>query len=212
MKKCESCGQINKDDTKFCNVCGNKFVLDTNENNNFNPNTSQAQNNNDLNFKNKNNFVSDDEYLVATLSNGVVNNIISGEGIKSEGVFLTNKRFYYKFKTGILNIFQKNHVVDVKDITGTKIATVNNLGNLILAIFIFAAGIVIGFVADEFLFLPFSLLISLFFLILYFVTRKKFLRIEYAGGGINIALRKYSMKSITDFQKCIYSVKDKLDT
>ena len=36
----------------------------------------------------------EDEYVVATLSNGVVRNLMTGDGVMSESIFVTNRRLY----------------------------------------------------------------------------------------------------------------------
>lgn len=153
-------------------------------------------------------FVSADEYTIATLENGVMMNIFSGEGVKKEDAIITNKRLYYNHKDGLLNISKCEEKVDLRDITGTKITSYSPFGTLVLAITFIIVGIIIlclGFEQELALFLIPSGLVGI---MTFFALSKKHLKIEYSGGNIKFSVKKYGMKNIQAFQKCIYSAKD----
>ncbi|MBP5249292.1 MAG: zinc ribbon domain-containing protein [Lachnospiraceae bacterium] len=180
---------------------------------------------NDMSYKGSaNGFISDDEQPVATLKNGWVANVISGEGIMKENAVLTNRRLYYNAKRGLLNIRKYNEKVNVEDITGTKIMGFNPIGVLVLSAIFFILGIVIlvmemigqskvlridDIVIDMWGMAGIAVGIGLLFLILFFVARKKRLIIEYAGGSINFSVRRYKMKNVQEFQSAIHFTKDK---
>lgn len=207
MKQCPYCGAPITDETKFCPVCGQK-VEQAPAAEPVAPAAPVAQpaapvmNNTVVPGST---FVTNDEYTVATLSNSAVDNIFSGEGVTSEDAVCTNKRFYYKKKMGILNISRRVEIVDLKDITGTKITQENPLGMLILAVIATILSIVVAVALDE---PPFMLPLGLFFLVLYAVLKKAHLRIEYAGGFIYFSVKKYGLKQILEFQKSIHLAKD----
>ena len=206
MKTCTSCGQSSEEGANICAACSAKVDAESAP-----VQTTKKNDKIDFNFPKNNGLVSNDEYVVATLANGVVSNLISGEGFKTEGAVLTNKRLYYTHKTGIVNIHTQEEKVNVKDITGTKIANFNPVGLLIMQILAMVAGIALAIIAEEEEMLVALLPAALLFLIVYFVAKKSHLRIEYAGGAIYFSVRKYGKESVQKFQKCIYAVKDHLE-
>ena len=184
---------------RFCLQCGNKLNAEAESAQPANPaNPTAAQND-----QKNNTFVSDDEYVVATLKNGMVLNVISGEGLKTEDAIITNKRLYYNHKTGIVNVRSQEEKVNIKDITGTKIANFNPIGILIIA----ALAFIVALIAKVWALIPIALLIAVFF----FIARKCHLKIEYAGGAIYFSVKKYGMNNIRAFQKAIYTLKDSMD-
>ena len=210
MRICASCGCANKDGAEVCFSCGKGFNFERNEGPVFY--TADINKRSDLGiaFSKGGDFVSADEYIVATLKNGVADNLFSGEGVKAEDAVLSNKRLYYKRKTGIINVSVREVIIDVDDITGSKIQLFYPVGMLILSVAVFVIGFLCSVVSKMlFLFIPFSVLAA-FFSIMYLFWKKAFLKIEYAGGEILFSVRKYGLEQIREFQKCIYAVKDHL--
>ena len=209
MNICSMCGKENTDDSKFCFACGATLSFDNQKKNpqetfTMNPNQPNSNNNYSMpnSYEKKNpgaaQFVSADEVVVATLSNGFVDNIITGEGFKHETAVVTNKRLYYNYKRGVINRVRTREIIDIQDITGTKILSVNYLFILIIAgIYFFFLLLVLGMVTFVFV-----------LVVAYFVSLKKHLRIEYAGGSISFSVRGYRMSNIQAFQKAIYIAKD----
>ncbi|MGN0389492.1 MAG: hypothetical protein ACI4L2_01665 [Wujia sp.] len=147
----------------------------------------------------------DDERPVATLRNGMVLNLVSGEGFKNEQAILTDKRMYYNHKKGIINKFSTREIVDVKDITGTKIKDSKPYSLLILALLFPLAALIFEDIRG---WIYMGLLIAAVIIVVFFFTIKKWLIVEYAGGSIRLSVKKYSMKNIIAFQKAIYKVKE----
>ncbi len=197
---CPSCGANIPDGTKFCTSCGKSIYA--------------AQNTTNLNggessFETQSPFVDSGEHVVATLSNGFTQNIISGEGFIKEDAFVTNKRVYYNSRHGIINVTKIRNVIDIPEVTGTKLMDVSHWGIIIAAIILAIVGIIISVSASAAggaMFFAYAVILFAVF----FITKKKHLRIEYAGGYISFSVRKYSMKNVQDFQKAIYAEKDKL--
>ena len=206
MKFCNFCAHNNGDEATFCDSCGTPLDAQT-----LDTKTANQSNRGDIKFPTNNDFISADEYVVATLTNGIVDNILSGEGLKEEDAILTNKRLYYNHKTGLINTHTQNEKVNVKDITGTKISTFNPVGLLLVSIFAIVLGIVSALASEDVGLLALSVPIALAFALAYLIAKKAYLKIEYAGGSIGFSVRKYGKENISNFQKCIYAVKDRLD-
>lgn len=211
MNKCASCGYENLDNATFCASCG-KDLTAQNEQPQQTPASEPKADRVNVNPSLNSVFVSNDEYVVATLSNGVVDNIITGEGFKTEDAVLTNKRMYYKHKTGIINIHSQVEVVDVKDITGTKILNRNPFGALIFSILMLIAGVIVFIDANRIEILVSAALAAVVLLVIYLIARRSHLRIEYAGGAIYFSVKRYRKSNILNFQKSIYAVKDHIDS
>lgn len=229
MKTCNNCNTQNADDSQFCVGCGMRFeavntVADEtsyNDANNVPPQSTESwnlfnENTDVIRPTGTDRFVSADEYVIATLENGYAMNMISGEGLKKEDAILTNRRLYYNHTEGILNVRTQEEKVNVKDITGTKIADYNPIYLLILSIIMFAIilfGLAVGSSSRGGfpMVLPTLFSPALIFLVLYFVLKKKYLKIEYAGGAIHFSVKKYGMQNIQMFQKSIHAVKDYIE-
>lgn len=206
MKICDKCNTQNNDNARFCAVCGNML-----EGMHETPVYSRPVQNlpiNELRPTGQGRFVDADEYVVATLENGVMMNIISGEGFRREDAVLTNKRLYYKHKDGIVNITECEEIVDVKDVTGTKITSFDPYGMLIFAALLFIAGIIVDSNAHSGPWLFIGIILSVVTIFLFVFLKKKYLRIEYAGGAIHFSVKKYGIQNIQAFQRSIYAVKD----
>ena len=186
--------------------------IDVTSNEAPNTNTSTQQKSSvNVNFPNNSGLISEDEYIVATLSEGVVNNLVSGEGFKTERAVLTNRRLYYYHKVGIFNSRTQDEKVNVKDITGAKIITYDPVVFLIMSIIVFVALIIAALSKINIeVFIAFFA-VGLAFYFVYLITKKSHLRIEYPGGVINFSIKKYKTEKVYWFQKCIYAVKDHID-
>jgi len=150
-------------------------------------------------------FINRDEGNAYSLKNGWVQNILSGEGFVKEDAVLTNRRIYYSAKQGILMIKKREEIVDLKDITGTKIFNYKPYGLLLSGgIFLLLGLILLGSSKDLALFM---VLMGVAEFIVFAIRMKSVLTIEYAGGKIELSLKKYGLKNIRDFQRQIYEGK-----
>ena len=167
-------------------------------------NWKQVQVNNSVSAQQNGVFVSDDEYVVSTLS---------GKNLETEDVVLTNKRLYYNYTvSSILTRRTQNEVVNVEDITGAKIANTNPIGALIIAALALVVGLFMAIANEDVEMLCiFCLPIAVIFTLLYLFLRRAHLKIEYAGGSISFLVKKYKNEKVKAFQKSIYIVKDSID-
>lgn len=202
---CPSCGASIPDGSRFCTICGSPIGAASQQA------YSQSQQysappENDSVFSGSP-FVDPGEQVVATLENGFTANLLSGEGFLKEDAYVTNKRIYYNASHGILNKTKTRNIIDLTEVTGTKLVDVKHYGFLVLAALCVLAMLFVRFAAISLS----SLTTALVFVALFFITNKKHLRIEYAGGFIYFSVRKYSMNNVIDFQKAIYQQKDALN-
>lgn len=152
-------------------------------------------------------FVEKDEKPVATLSNGLVLNLLSGEGLRNEQAVLTDKRLYYNHREGLINRISTREIINADDITGTKITDNKPYSLLIWAALIFIGTLITSIQSDDSTAIVFGIITAIVIVILFLALIKKWLLIEYAGGRIRLSVKKYGMNNIIAFQKAIYRVK-----
>ena len=152
------------------------------------------------------------ERVVATLDNSYVKNMVTGQGVKKDQVVLSDKRLYYNHKKGIIDTSASRECVNVDDITGTKIANTSRVGFLISAVVIFIIGLIIRSAVPKSMngvVLALAIMIPLAYIIIFFITKNKYLFVEYAGGKIALKVKLYGMDNVIAFQKAIYKTKAK---
>lgn len=149
----------------------------------------------------------EDEYVVATLSNGVVRNLMTGDGVMSESIFVTNRRLYYNHNSGIFTKDRVSERVDIKDITGTKVRAFSPNLLLVLAVIAIIGTMFFGGQVVIIIGIPAAVV----FLIIWAASRKQELLIQYAGGHIAMNVQGYSRKQVMKFQSIIYALKDQVE-
>lgn len=165
-------------------------------------------------------LISPQEKVVATLGQGALTSFAAGDGWANQDAILTDKHLYYIHSNGILTREKHREIVNINDITGTKIVDYNPLAYLIIGAFFVVLTIfemidryikslnAMGMVVSSSSFSFFlGLYLGIPFLIMYFVFKKKFLSIEYPGGSIKFKLRRYKMEQVIEFQKAVHRVK-----
>ncbi|MBR1506419.1 MAG: FHA domain-containing protein [Eubacterium sp.] len=168
------------------------------------------------------------ENELAILENDALLNFLSGEGIAKEKATLTNKRLYYHHSHGLISKRDVREHVDVKDITGTKIAdnkpwfaVACGVILLIIGLILIISGgnngggdnwiedianSIVGYIYRS-LGIDF-VVASIIALIVTFFKFKKYLIIQYAGGQIKFTLRKVDFANVIAFQEAIDSAKE----
>lgn len=149
----------------------------------------------------------EDEYVVATLSNGVVRNLMTGDGVMSESIFVTNRRLYYNHNSGIFTKDRVSERVDIKDITGTKVRAFSPNLLLVLAVIAIIGTMFFGGQVVIIIGIPAAVV----FLIIWAASRKQELLIQYAGGHIAMNVQGYSRKQVLKFQSIIHALKDQVE-
>lgn len=154
-------------------------------------------------------FVSEDEVALYSLNNGNIAHMVAGRGWVSDDAVLTDKRLYYTCNTGFITKTRDEQIVDLEDITGTKIRDHSPLGYLILAVLFFLGGIIAGTAERDLEPLIFiGIILAIVMVIIYWLKKDAILSIEYAGGFIDFRVKYYGMDKIRAFQRCIYAAKE----
>ena len=149
----------------------------------------------------------EDEYVVATLSNGVVRNLMTGDGVMSESIFVTNRRLYYNYNSGIFTKNRASDRVDIKDITGTKVNDFSPNLLLVLAVIAIIGAMFLGGLGVIII----GIGVAAVFFIIWAASRKQELLIQYAGGHIAMNVQGYSRKQVMKFQSIIHALKDQVE-
>lgn len=166
-------------------------------------------------------LISTDEEIIATLGNTYAQSFLSTGMIRSSFAVLSNKRLYFKGNmvhvggAGVskLNTMQIAKVVDLADITGTSILTMNNVGLIVNAVISFFLAVVSLFmlgVSGYFWigFFMFGLWGGLM-LLLYHLLKTKFMCIEFAGGDITFDMKLFRAGECEDFFNRLRVAKDR---
>lgn len=163
-------------------------------------------------------FVDPEETFVAKLGNGFLVNLLVSKQLKRCAGLLSDKRAYFKgtLYTQVDGKFRKctcMQTIDVEDVTGTGFLY-QQVPPLffIVSILIVALGTFGGFAIDEDILMA---LLGFFVTIIpaclyYFLSKKTYFFIEYAGGKIMFNASIIGIEDVNDFQKQIRRVKDKV--
>ena len=226
---CPKCGQLIDKSSVSCKYCGTVLSAGVGAGSRFgassgggfngyppNPYGSNGAGLSNDNFDPRISFVEADECPVASLENGVIANMITGEGVKTEGIMITQRRLYYNFDVGVLKKRKENDVIELKDISATKLKSECNWWFVVLSFLNLFAVVISFFATNQKRGANYQLIVlfaffTLFFLVMYFFSIHKSFRVEYAGGCISFNLRGYSLNNMLDFQKAIHFYKCKLD-
>lgn len=166
-------------------------------------------------------FMSPKEKFVCALGNGYLINFLAN-GLLSKGfAVISDKRVYYKgtsfeFTGKKLTARKDARTVDLKDVTGTEVASFNPISIMVMAVMFIIAGIVLSMIGCSAssggvgvgLFFIISVLMGGGLLITYRLVRKTLLKINYAGGYIAVPLSWYPAQEGENFQKMLRIAKD----
>ncbi len=160
-------------------------------------------------------FISGTEKDALSLKNGMVQNILSGDGLAREDAVLTNERLYYCIKSGVLDVHYQEDIIDLEDITACKITDLKPYGLLVGAVLLMLASYFwsnssLNENPGQGIFLA-GLVLGVCMIAGFFILKKSFLEIQYAGGRIRFSVKKYKMKDVREFQRRIYLNKDRLE-
>lgn len=158
------------------------------------------------------------EQYIASIGNGYIVNFLSGSGFESGFAAISNKRVYFRGKcyyleNGKVKRNFEERVVDLKDVTGTGYTRVDPL-YLVAFSFISLLVTILSLIQTESMqtWRVFLLIIALasyfFFLLRYFLNRRDYFEIAFAGGRIAFDINLYAKSEIDDFQKQLRIAKD----
>lgn len=132
---------------------------------------------------------------------------MTGDGVMSESIFVTNRRLYYNYNSGIFTKDRVSERVDIKDITGTKVRAFSPNLLLVLAVIAIIGTMFFGGQVVIIIGIPAAVV----FLIIWAASRKQELLIQYAGGHIAMNVQGYSRKQVMKFQSIIHALKDQVE-
>lgn len=222
---CEQCGKKLEEGSVFCGGCGHKqggAVVTMNQQGMsgsgnvplYMPegagsvNASFANNTSYISSTGATGFVEASEVPLYSLANGVLNHLMTGRGINKDDAVITNKRLYYSHRAGIINKVNNEEIVNLKDITGTKIVNYRPIWLLLIAVFYTIAYLIFMFASHELWVIIPGLIVSAVIILIYNSMKDTVLSVEYAGGYIEFSMRAYGIDKVRFFQRCIYAAKE----
>lgn len=225
---CVGCGKEIEDGLKFCPYCGKTQIDENEEKKNFEKEPEAKVNLDNLTgafsdlkvgepdviASDDEVFVDSDEVKVESLGNGWIKNLVLSHGLNKNALILTNKRLYFQgkaFKKG--KFINNEQVVNVEDVTGVSAEYHNPIVGLVICAVVFFIWLIIPQYTYYLGYWDISyniLLIIIFVLfIILLLTRKAYLKIDYAGGYILFELKNSNRHRAPGFIKALNKVKDK---
>ena len=169
-------------------------------------------------------MVDEDEVIKFSLKNGYLTNLISSEGLINEDVVITDKRLYYNQSSWRnLKKDRTEMKIDLDDITATTIIDSNPIIFLVFSGLALIAAII--FIAQSLAALKWISFVFFFSAVVWaaswYMNKKSYFRIEYAGGtsalmlaknsgSLNFSVKQYTMDQVREFQKAIHKEKDRI--
>ncbi|MBO4650336.1 MAG: zinc ribbon domain-containing protein [Clostridiales bacterium] len=165
-------------------------------------------------------LVDPNEKIKFSLKNGYLINVISNEGFISEDAVITDKRLYYNITSMGLVKYRTEMKIDLEDITATTITDSNPVVLLVLAAFTGLTSIMMS-ISKAPVGLWIGFLVAALILVCYwYMLRKTYFKIEYAGGSVNgfqpsgslyFSVKKYGMDAVRNFQRELHLAKSDLN-
>lgn len=165
------------------------------------------------------------EKFVCALGSGYLMNFLAN-GLLSKGfAVISDKRVYFKGKTfeidaKKLRVRTSASTVDLKDVTGTEVRTINFLA-ILFTNFVFTGLTILFFILMFATTEPhtsgaralatlglLSFILSVIFAVIYKLSKKTLLSINYAGGNIAFDINWYPRQEGENFQKMLRIAKD----
>lgn len=223
---CKNCGREIEAGGRFCDNCGTSVDGEALKQQ-YTPllnKTAEYIPPENMSSSHSSAYVDSDEKLIGKLGNGYVANILANPfgRLKKCNALLTDKRVYLQgqiFSGGGSKMATEKweKIVDVDDVTGTGFRYNNPVGIIVIGIIFLLMGMFAmiynmmyrGYIMMYGYMGAFFLLFGLAYIILYFVVRKVYFIIEYAGGSIMFDAKSIGVADVQAFQKLIYKAKDK---
>ena len=157
-------------------------------------------------------FISPDEHVIYQMGTGYAQMFLAGGGITSNAAAITNKRVYYKGKAlGTVGHCKITQVIDLKDISSVGIYRVFNIGLIIVGALIALMTIIPGLamIGDGGIAMIIGgLFFGGLFILAAFLSARRILRIEHAGGVIAVDMKSFSKAECENFRINLFRAKD----
>ena len=207
--KCGKCGEEIESGSRFCRVCGTPV--------------SPSAEDEVLRGVGKI-FIDPDEQLVGVLGRDYLDGYLSGSGIKRGFLAVSGRRLYQKGRAYVrfsgrrsLTKTKGSSVVDIADVTGTRIFRTSSVAKLVISIvFLIAAMCTAGYAfafaggdREFFCYIAGGLLmLSIVFLTAHLISKKNLVTITFCGGEISFDRKWFTKEEFYEFQRSLYLAKD----
>lgn len=213
---CPNCNKTLNDNAKFCHYCGGKISGSATV-----PPKSTIQNGGSVSgYSQKHTYVHSNqgtpvpqeladqvvdpgEKMIACLKDSAAKTFVTGNGIGTNKIFFTNKRFYAKTNQFSLRsgIFTNNFVVDLADISGTQILHRNPIGSLLGACLFLILGFIASAISSQPAMIGIGIVVAIICGINFFIKRGTYLQISYPGNFMDLSVKMYRYNTVMEFQK-----------
>jgi hypothetical protein len=215
---CEKCGEELGNGFRYCRVCGTpvpsadllgdkKAML-----------LAQA----DMIPGSEKFFIDPNERLVGVLGKDYLSDYLDGKGLRRGFVAVTDRRVYQKGRAyvqhgGRMSLLRAkgSAVIDLADVTGTRIFSSANMLRLVLCVLFFVAAAGAGVYAfaghSTKLFCYIAgglLLLSAVCLLGYLISRRGLITITFKSGGVSLDRKWFRKDEFYEFQRQLYLAKD----
>ena len=211
---CSKCGEEIGNGFRFCRVCGTPVSAETGESADLSEEIPGAEKI----------FADPGERLVGVLGRDYLESYLAGDGLKRGFIAVSDRRVYQKGRSYVVRSGRTRQlrtkgstVVDLADITGTRIISAADMFRLVLSVFLFVAAVgVLLFAlfmgeAELFYYIAGGLaLLSLLSLMGHFLSRRSLVTIMFGSGGISFDRKWFRKEEFYEFQRQLYNAKDKL--
>lgn len=218
---CSKCGNEMKDHEKYCPKCGwqrDSVIVSDNMAVSGTTNIEVPEDTEEVKrFKRKHTyisstggrgFVSPDEVPMYSMGNGIISHLISSGTWAGTDAMLTNRRLYSSQHMGFFNRNDQEFIVNVEDISGTKITNIKATWLLVLSIIAITVAVGIMLFTDSKDWGIFIAIIGLIMLGIYLLNRYTALAVFHSGGVNTIVVNNYSLDTVRAFQRTIYAIKE----
>ncbi len=224
-KQCPGCNSVLNDDAAYCHMCGMSFVANQQnvayqqnaayqeayqqtgyqqeayqQNAQYRQDAVYQQPGNTTGGYQKDGIVDPNETVVGNLESSPILDFLMGGGLSKTSVFFTEKRFYTKSRrlTLRLGLLAENTVVDLKDITGTRVLQSSPIFLIVLAA-LQIIGFIGGIASEEAAIVVLSLIAAGIFVGLFFLLRGVIIQVHYPGGTTFVRMQNCSYATATNF-------------
>lgn len=214
-KQCPNCQNMLPDDASFCNMCGMQFANSQQGNeyqgygdtssqqgngyqNEYASAAQQAQYQN-ISYQTADGVVVEQgETVVAELKDSPILSTLIGGGINKTEAFFTDRRLYMKEKglSLIHGLYTKDDIINLSDVSGTKIMQTYPVRYMVMALIFFIAGILIGSVG-----FVICLILAVIQGVCFFIKRGLEIQASYPGGTSRCLIHNCSYDKGAEFHK-----------